>query len=96
MIAGDCRKTIPQFFRDYPGEIVSLAFFDLNAYEPTEQAFNHVYERMPSGGIVALWQLTRESVPAEGMVYAEKILSTKRHKLFKSAIYPGLCYMVKD
>ena len=96
VIAGDCRSTIPKFFLDYPGEIVALAFFDLNAYQPTEESFDQVWARMAPGGIVAMWQLTRDSVPAEGMVYAEKILGTKRHKLFKTSSYPGLCYLVKE
>jgi hypothetical protein len=96
VIAGDCRKTIPQYFMDYPGEIISLAFFDVNAFEPTEESFEHVWSRMCPGGITAFWQLTRDSVPAEVMVYAEKILSTKGHKVFRTGSYPGLCYLVKE
>lgn len=96
VIEGDCRKTIPKFFLDYPGELIALAFFDLNAYKPTAESFDHVWGRISPGGILAFWQLTRDSVPAEGMVYAEKILGTKQHKLFKTAPYPGLCYLIKE
>ena len=95
VVKGDCRETIPQFFNDYPGEFVALAFFDVNAYQPTLEAFELVWSRLTPGGITAFWQLTRDSVPAEAMVYSEKILSTYPHTLHRSATYPGLCFLVK-
>jgi len=96
VVAGDCRKTLPQFFADNPGEVVALAFFDVNAYEPTDEAFQQVWSRLVPGGIVAFWQLTRNSVPAEGMVYAETILGRIGHRVRRAETYPGLCYLVKD
>lgn len=96
VIAGDCRNSIPQFFVDSPGEIIALAFFDVNAYQPTDDAFKAVWSRLAPGGVVAFWQLTRDSVPAEAMVYVEKILNIRPHRLHRSATYPGLCYLVKD
>lgn len=92
---GDCRETIPQFFKSFPGEVVALAFFDVNAYEPTSEAFDLVWSRLVPGGVVAFWQLTRDSVPAEAMVYSEKIISSHAHSLHRSPTYPGLCYLVK-
>lgn len=96
VIAGDCRETLPEFFKDSAGELVALAFFDINAYTPTLEAFNLVWSRLVPGGVVAFWQLTRDSVPAEAMVYAETILPTHVHKLHRCTTYPGLCYMIKS
>ena len=96
VIEGDCRETIPRFFIDSPGEIIALAFFDLNAYEPTDEAFEHVWGNLAPGGVVAFWQLTRDSVPAEAMVYKAKILKDKPHRLHRTLTYPGLCYLVKE
>jgi len=96
VIKGDCRKTIPRFFQDHPHEYVALAFFDVNSYEPTLKAFEHVWARLVPGGVVAFWQLTRNTIPAEGRVYAENILGRYAHKLHRSATYPGLCYLVKQ
>jgi hypothetical protein len=95
VIDGDCRETIPEFFVRNPGEFIALAFFDINAYRPTEEAFQHVWARLAPGGIVAFWQLTRDSVPAEAMFYIEKILNNKHHRLRRTPTYPGLCYLVK-
>lgn len=95
VIKGDCRETIPGFFAENPNEYLSLAFFDVNAYDPTLQAFEKVWAKLVPGGIVAFWQLTRNTIPAEARVYADNILSNYSHSLHRTATYPGLCYLVK-
>jgi hypothetical protein len=95
VIKGDCRETIPQFFAENPNEYLALAFFDVNSYDPTLKAFQQVWGNLVPGGIVAFWQLTRNTIPAEARVYAENILSDYPHTLHRSATYPGLCYLVK-
>lgn len=96
VIPGDCRQTLPKFFKDFPNEVVALAFFDVNSYEPSKMAFDAIFERLIPGGIVAFWQLTRDVIPAEAMVYAEHILNKRSHELFRSPYYPGLCYLIKS
>lgn len=95
VIKGDCRETLPAFFREYPNEIISLAFFDLNSFDPTLSAFNLIYERLVPGGVIAFWQLTRDVIPAEARVYAEHVLNSRKHELYRTDTYPGLCYLIK-
>lgn len=95
VIAGDCRETIPRYFEENPHTFLALAFFDVNAYDPTQQAFKQVYERLVPGGIMAFWQLTRDAIRAEGQVYVEHALAKMPHTLHRTATYPGLCYLVK-
>lgn len=95
IIVGDCRDTIPEFFRAHPNEVVALAFFDLNTYESTSAAFELVYSRLVPGGIIAFWQLTRDAIQAEGNFYAEKIIKLP-HTIQRCDTYPGLCYIQKS
>lgn len=95
VIKGDCRIAIPEFFTQNPNEYLALAFFDVNSYEPTLDAFEQIWPRLVPGGIVAFWQLTRNTIPAEARVYAENIVSKVPHTLHRSETYPGLCYIVK-
>ncbi|MBI5882788.1 MAG: hypothetical protein HZB91_06760 [Elusimicrobia bacterium] len=92
---GDCRATLPKFFKENANEVVALAFFDVNSFTPTLASFDRVYERLVPGGIAAFWQLTRDSIPAEGMVYAGEILNKRSHTIHRSQFYPGLCYVSK-
>ena len=96
VIEGDVTETLPHFLAENKNELIALAFFDLNSYNPTTQSFNLIYERLVSGGIIAFWQLTRDSIPAEGTVYNEHILNKIPHTLHKSLLYPGLCYLKKQ
>ncbi len=95
VIKGDCRITLPNYFKENANEVVSLAFFDVNAYDPTLEGFQAIYNRMVPGGVIAFWQLTRNVIQAEGRVYAEKILNQYNHIINRSQFYPGLCYIVK-
>jgi hypothetical protein len=96
VIAGDCSETIPRFFVENPNEFIALTFFDVNSYQPTAEAFECVWDRMAPGGIAAFWQLTRDVIPAEGRVYAEKIMGKYMHSLHRCSTYPGLCYLKKE
>lgn len=96
VIKGDCRVTLPQFLHEHINEVIALAFFDLNSYEPTEISFNRIFERLIPGGIVAFWQLTRDVIPAEGRVYNKSILNQFKHSIHRTLYYPGLCYLVKE
>jgi len=96
VVKGDCRKTLPEFFRSRANEVVALAFLDLNSVEPTREAFKTVYERLVPGGVIAFWQLTRDVIAAEGMVYSSDILNQFRHTVRRSQFYPGLCYLTKE
>jgi SAM-dependent methyltransferase len=95
VIKGDCRETLPKFFQDNSHEVVAIAFFDVNSFDPTLRAFEVVYDRVVPGGVMAFWQLTRDKIPAEGMVYANEILGKYAHVIRRSQFYPGLCYLVK-
>ena len=95
VIKGDCRITIPHFFKENSNEVVSLAFFDVNAYEPTLQAFEDIHSRLVKGGIIAFWQLTRNVINAEGSVFADHILNNYNYDIQRSQFYPGLCYITK-
>jgi hypothetical protein len=96
VIKGDCRETLPAYLSEHPNDLIALAFFDLNAYDPTATSFQHVYDRLIPGGVIAFWQLTRESILAEGRVYNELILNKYKHSIAFSKFYPGLCYVIKE
>lgn len=96
VISGDCVKTIPEFFKDYGNLCIALAFFDLNSYEPTRLTIKQVWQRLVPNGIIAFWQLSRDVVPAEGMVYVNEILSQYPHTVHYCSTYPGLCFLIKQ
>lgn len=92
--AGDCRDKLAEFEREFPGETIALALFDMNAYAPTAAAFKVIRARLVPGTIVAFWQLTRAELSAEGAHYIKEIRHQVPHTLHHSSLYPSLCYLV--
>jgi hypothetical protein len=95
VIQGDCRLTIPQYFSENPNAFVALAFLDVNSYSPTSEAVTQIWPRLIPGGYLAIWQLTRDVIPAEGHVYRSEILTNLPHEISSSETYPGLTFLKK-
>ena len=95
VIMGDVVKTIPKFFKDYPNQFISLAFIDINVYLPLKKIILNILDRLAPNGVLVFWQLTRESLMAEGSIYFEFIQNKYPHTLHQSHVYPGLCYIIK-
>lgn len=52
LVAGDLRETIPTFLESHPGLRISLLHFDVDLYEPSYFALEHLYPLVVAGGIV--------------------------------------------
>jgi hypothetical protein len=95
VIMGDCVQTVRQMLEQQSHEVIALAFFDVNSVQPTERTFELIWDRVVKGGVIAFWQLTRNTIPAEGMVYVKTIMGRYGHSIQRCATYPGLCYLIK-
>lgn len=96
IIVGNTEKTIPNYFKDNPHTLISLAFLDLNSYNSTHSALSYIYPKIVPSGIIAFWQLQNHEVHGEGGVYNDFINGKYMHKCLKSKVYPGLCYIIKE
>jgi len=65
LIRGDVTKTIAEFARENRHLLVSLLFIDLDLYEPTKAALEHIVPRMPKGAIIAFDELDNPIWPGE-------------------------------
>ena len=95
VIKGDCRETIKEYFSQNVNAFVALAFLDVNSYSPTSEAIAEIWPKLIPGGFLAIWQLTRDVIPAEGQVYRNEVLDSFPHRIFSAATYPGLCFVEK-
>ena len=73
LIRGDASKTIPEFVQQNRHLLVSLLFIDLDLYEPTKTALEHILPRMPKGSIVAFDELDNPIWPGETEALLEKM-----------------------
>ncbi|HEY1575990.1 MAG TPA: class I SAM-dependent methyltransferase [Terracidiphilus sp.] len=73
LIRGDVSETIPEFVQQNRHLLVSLLFIDLDLYEPTKAALDHILPRMPKGSIVAFDELDNPIWPGETEALLEKL-----------------------
>jgi len=73
LIRGDVAKTIPDFVARNQHLVVSLLFLDLDLYEPTRIALEHILPRMPRGGVVAFDELDNRAWPGETCALLESV-----------------------
>jgi len=65
LIRGDVTRTIPEFVAENPHLVVSLLFLDLDLYQPTKVALEHLVPRMPKGAVLAFDELDNPLWPGE-------------------------------
>lgn len=73
LIRGDASETIPEFVQQNRHLLVSLLFIDLDLYEPTKAALEHILPRMPKGSIVAFDELDNPIWPGETEALLQKM-----------------------
>jgi len=73
LVKGDVTETIPAFLAEHGHLVVSLLFLDLDLYEPTRTALEHVVPRMPKGAVIAFDELDNPIWPGETLAAVETI-----------------------
>jgi hypothetical protein len=79
---GDVIKTLPEYLDDHPETIVSLAYFDLDLYEPTKACLQAIRPRLVPGSVVAFDELAHQNFPGETVAVLQE-LTLLRGKLEK-------------
>jgi len=69
LVKGDVRETIPDYVRSTPGLRISLLNLDVDLYEPTLIALEHLYPRVVSGGVVIVDEYAMPGFPGESRVF---------------------------
>lgn len=72
-VKGDINKTLPDFLEKNKHIVVSLAYFDLDIYQPTKKAIELIFPRMPKGSIIAFDELNNPQWPGETKALMETV-----------------------
>jgi len=54
LVNGDIRETLPSFLEAHPGLKIALLHLDMDIYDPTKFALEHLYDLVTPGGVVIL------------------------------------------
>jgi hypothetical protein len=65
VIKGDVENTLEDYLDNNPQTIISLAYFDLDLYSPTNKSLELIWDKIPKGGIIGFDDLNTESWSGE-------------------------------
>lgn len=95
LVSGDACDTIPQFLDKCKHVVVALLYLDFDIYKPTRVAIECLWERMPSGAVIAFDELNQEQWPGETMAVLDSIGISKL-RLKRLSFQPQISYAVKS
>jgi hypothetical protein len=65
LIPGRVEESLPAYLAKNPETLISLAYFDLDLYQPTKAALDHIAPRLTKGSIIAFDELGHPNYPGE-------------------------------
>lgn len=92
VIPGDVVKTLPEFLKNHPESMVSLAYFDLAMYQPTKSTLKQILTRSIAGTVIVLDELGHAEYAGETKVFYE-FFPKIRYEIKKSKYLPDRSYI---
>ena len=92
---GDVINTLPTYLNEHPETIISLAYFDMQLYEPTKFCLDLIKPYLTKGSVIAMDELNCPEFPGETEAFRE-VFGTTRFKLQKSRYLPDRTYFIYE
>lgn len=93
LIKGDVCETLPKYLNSHPETIISLAYFDLDLYEPTKDCLETIKKHLIKGSIICFDELNYEFFPGETLAVKD-IIGLNNLKLQRVPYDPVPCYFI--
>jgi hypothetical protein len=77
LIEGNVIETAPKFFKENPGTIVALAYFDIALYDPTKAGLLAIKPHLIPGSVLLLDEFNSSDAPGETIAFREVFADTK-------------------
>ena len=71
IIKGDVTQTLPEFLEENPATVISLAYFDLDIYQPTKTCLSLIKDRMTKGTVLGFDEVNDQTTPGETLALME-------------------------
>lgn len=92
IVKGDVCKTIHEHLDKNSHEIIALAYFDINLYEPAKECLQAILPHMPKGSIIGFDELNYAGFPGETLALKE-VLGLPNVRIHASRTFPSCSYM---
>ena len=90
---GDAPVELKKYLQKHPETIISLAYFDMQLYEPTRDCLMLILPHLTRGSVIAMDELNSWEFPGETIAFHE-VIGLKRYKLRTSNFLPDRTYLI--
>lgn len=73
IVKGDASKTIHEYLEQNPESIISLAYFDMDIYDPTLECLRAIKDRITRGTVIGFDEINDPSTPGETLALKDAL-----------------------
>ncbi|MDX6583442.1 MAG: hypothetical protein QOI10_2626 [Solirubrobacterales bacterium] len=95
LVTGDVTDTLRPYLEEHPETIISLAYLDMQLYEPTKHCLEAITPYLTRGSVIALDELNAPEYPGETVAFRD-VFGLDRFELRRSRYLPDRTYMIFD
>ena len=93
LIKGNVIETLPKYLEDHPETIISLAYFDMNLYEPTKTCLELIRPHLAKNSVVGFDQIVWDEFPGETLALKEA-WGLSSFEIMRDPVAPHQSYVV--
>ncbi|HXC99441.1 MAG TPA: crotonobetainyl-CoA--carnitine CoA-transferase [Verrucomicrobiae bacterium] len=95
IVQGDASVTVPEYLKRNPHTIISMAYFDMDIYQPTRDVLLAIRDHLTQGSVIGFDELNDEACPGETAAVKE-VLGLNRVAIRRFGPSSRTSYMVVD
>jgi len=95
VIKGDAGITLKKYLEENPHTIISLAYFDMDIYQPTKECLELIKSHLTKGSIIGFDELNYHECPGETIALKE-VFGLDRFKIQRNNLSPLQSYIVYE
>jgi len=93
IVKGDVRETFPTYLVKNPQTIISLAYLDMDIYEPTKSVLQNIKPYLVPGSVIGFDELNWSEMPGPTLALRE-VMDGVKYTIHKSSMQPIPGYIV--
>lgn len=93
LIKGNASVTVREYLDNHPETIISLAYFDMDLYEPTKECLQAILPHLTKGAVVGFDELNDPRWPGETIALKE-VLTLGKFKIYHSKYKAQAAYLI--
>lgn len=95
LVKGDATKTVKEYLKQHPETLISMAYFDMDLYQPTKVCLEAILPYLNKGAVIGFDELNMQQWPGETIAMRE-VLGSGKFRLVHSPFRGVASYLIYE